>query len=365
MHSNWQHSLAARHLLPLLRDCNHAASMTLADWDDTVRLARQARLLGLIAGRLKENQDLWEQVPERVRGHLQSSINFSAHRLQKVRMELRALDKALPPTIAVVLLKGAAYIAQHQEFARGRMPNDVDLLVKRTDLDEAETVLASAGWVSETASDYDQRYYREWSHELPPMRFPGHALEVDLHHTITPITSRVRANDPLLFSSLQPVPDSRYFTLHPFDQIIHAAIHLFQDSELTGHLRDLVDLDGMIRRAIHDESDWTGLQQRADQHGAGRYLYYALRYCSTWLGTPMPKLIALQRPSTIVQRLMDIMLTRGTLPRLPDTPQSLSDQFALQAGVIRYHWLRMPPKLLARHLSHKTASLIRSWTKND
>lgn len=364
MHSAWQQSLAARHLLPLLRNCNHAASMTLADWDDTVRLARQARLLGLIAGRLKENPGVWEQIPERVRGHLQSSINFSAHRRQMMRIELRALDKALPPSITVILLKGAAYIAQEQEFARGRMPNDVDLLVNRHDLDEAETALTSAGWVSETTDEYDQRYYREWSHELPPMRFPGHALEVDLHHTITPVTSRIRANDALLFSSIQPVPDSRYFTLHPFDQIIHAAIHLFQDSELTGHLRDLVDLDGMIRHAIHEENDWRELQQRADQHGAGRYLWYALRYCGAWLGTPSPRLTTVQPPSTYVLRLMDKLLTRGTLPRLPDAPPSLGDRIATQAGVMRYHYLRMPPRLLGRHLAHKAMSSIRGWTKS-
>lgn len=359
INNNWQRSLAARHLLPLLRDCHHALLMSLTDWDDTIRLARQARLLGLIAGRLKENQGLWEQVPVRVRGHLQSSINFSAHRQQMVRMELRDLDNALPQTITVVLLKGAAYIAQNHEFAQGRLPNDVDLLVKRHNLEEAEAALASAGWTSEATSDYDQRYYREWSHELPPMRFPGHALEVDLHHTITPVTSRVRADDNLLFSNLQPVPDSRYFTLHPFDQIIHAAIHLFQDSDLSGHLRDLVDLDGMVRREIHDESDWTALQQRADQHGAGRYLYYALRYCSTWLSTPTPKLITLQHPSSLAQRFTDMIMTRGTLPRLPDSPPRLCERFTLLAGVVRYHYLRMPPKLLAEHLIHKATALLR------
>lgn len=358
MRSDWGQSIAARHLLPLLRDCGHATLMNLADWDDTVRLARQTRLLGLIAGRIKEKQDLWDQVPERVRGHFQSAINFSAHRLQMVRMELRALDKALPPEIAVVVLKGAAYIAQDQEFARGRIPNDVDLLVKRAELDETEAALVSAGWESEAQDEYDQRYYREWSHELPPMRFPGHALEVDLHHTITPITSRVRANDALLFSSLQPVENSRYFTLHPLDQIVHASIHLFQDSELSGRLRDLVDLDGMIRRTMVDEAQWTALQQRADQHGAGRYLWYATRYCSHWIDTPMPELMTLPAPSALVRKMMDMLLTRGSLPRLPDTSPSLADYFASQAGIIRYHWLRMPPGLLARHLSHKAIGLL-------
>ena len=358
MHSGWQRYLAAKHLLPLLRDCRYAASMNLADWDGTVRLARQARLLGLIAGRLNEETALWQQIPPRVRGHLQSSINFSAHRLQSVRMELRALDKALPASITVVLLKGAAYIAQHQEFARGRMPNDVDLLVRRTDLDEAEASLLAAGWVSETTGEYDQRYYREWSHELPPMRIPGHPLEVDLHHTITPVTSRVRANDDLLFAGLQTVPGSRYFTLHPFDQIIHAAIHLFQDSDLSGKLRDLVDLDGMIRAAINTESDWAELQERADQHRAGRYLWYALRYCSTWLGTPTPKATTLHPPSTFVQKVMDMILTRSALPRLPDTPPNVGARIAAQAGTVRYHWLRMPPALLARHIAHKTMKLV-------
>jgi hypothetical protein len=53
---------------------------------------------------------------------------------------------------------------------------------------------------------------------------------------------------------------------------------------------------------------------------------------------------------------MDILLTRGTLPSLPDTPPSLSDRLVKHAGAIRYHWLRMPPKLLAQHLLHKMTS---------
>ena len=106
-----------------------------------------------------------------------------------VRMELCALDQAIPLSRQVVLLKGAAYILQGLEFSRGRMPNDVDLLVRRSDLDETESSLLLAGWESETTDAYDQRYYREWSHELPPMRFPGHALEIDLHHTCLLYTS--------------------------------------------------------------------------------------------------------------------------------------------------------------------------------
>lgn len=358
MSGDWQSSLAARHLLPLLRNSNHVSTMILPDWDDTVRLARQARLLGLLAYRLKASDSLWKQVPERVRGHLESAINYSAHRLQMMRMELRALDQALPSAMQVVLLKGAAYILQSLDFSYGRMPNDVDLLVTRVDLDEAEKSLVKAGWESENKSDYDQRYYREWSHELPPMRYPGHALEVDLHHTITPVTSRVRANDFLLFSNLLPLPDSRYLVLHPMDQIIHAAIHLFQDSELDGRLRDLVDLDGLIRNAITDQAGWSELQQRADDHGASHILWLTLHYCKLWLGTPIPEKLELAVPSAWSQWVIDQLMTRACLPRLPDIKISILDRLITQFGVIRYHWLRMPPGLLARHLAHKALHAI-------
>lgn len=351
--NSWTKFPVDRDLLPLLRDTAHAAAMTLSDWDETLRLARQASLLGLLGHRLWERKDIWAQIPSPVQGHLTSAINYAAHRKQMVLMELGAIDKAIPHDIPVILLKGAAYIAQDAEYAQGRIPNDVDLLVSRAHLDRTEALLNKAGWVSETQDAYDQRYYREWSHELPPMRLPGHALEVDLHHTITPVTSRVRANDEILFSGLQTIPGSRFLRLHPFDQIIHASIHLFQDSELSGRLRDFVDIDGMIRQAIPTEADWRNLEQRAKAHGAERYLWYAQHYCHKWFGTPIPGQPNLPTPSAITRGVMDIILTCSSLPNLPDAKTSQRDRLALLLGTLRYHWLRMPIGLLIKHTTHK------------
>lgn len=348
-------SAAFEHLLPLLRDENHAARMRLADWDDALRLARQARLLGLIAHRLAARPELWARLPRPVRGHLTSAINYSAHRLQMVRIELRALDAALPTTsMRVVLLKGAAYIAQSLPLACGRMPNDVDLLVAHKDIDAAETALSEAGWQSEVADAYDQRYYRQWSHELPPMRYPGHALEVDLHHTIAPVTSRTRVDDELLFADLVPLPDSRFFVLDPHDQVIHAAIHLFQDSELDGRLRDLVDIDGLVRHHLRTQSDWATLINRAERHHASTVLWYALHYCRTWLATPVPSALRAVAPPAPARWITDWIMRRNCLPRLADRPQSYGERLAATLGRVRYHLLRMPPGLLARHLLHKT-----------
>ena len=334
--------------------------MQLADWDDTIRLTRQARLLGMLAHRLRDDEGLWAFLHERVRGHLQAAIHYSAYRVQLVRMEMRALDAALPADRPVALLKGAGYLVQGLAMARGRMPNDVDLLVRRADLDAAEAALRSAGWQMEAKTDYDERYYREWSHELPPMRYPGHALEVDLHHTIAPVTSRTRADDALLFDGLQSIPGSRFRVLDPCDQVIHAAIHLFQDSDLHGQLRGLVDVDGLIRHHLGDNAQvWSRLIDRAERHRADRVLWYALHYCRSWLGTPVPEGLALEPPPRWARHGMDWVFSRACAPRIPDATPSLGERLADTLGQLRYHRLRMPPTLLARHLLHKSWKAVR------
>lgn len=342
-----------RHLLPLLRDPAHARDMRLADWDEPLRLARHARLLGPLGHRLQADAPSWNQIPARVQGHLQAGINDAAYHAQLVRMELRDLERALPSDLSVTLLKGAAYLLQDLPVARGRTPNDVDLLVRRADLDTAEQALKRAGWRMAVQSAYDERYYREWSHELPPLRYPGHPLEVDLHHSITPVTSRTRADDALLFADLRPIPNSRYQALGPLDQIIHAVIHLFQDSELNNELRGLVDLDGLLRQFLNSKQDWRALIDRAHGHHASRLLWYALHYCRTWLGTPVPEPLELSAPPVLTRTAFDWIFRRGGPPQLPDRRPTLAQRLARQAGQARYHYRRMPARFLARHLLHK------------
>ena len=344
---------AATPLLSVLRDIETALALTLREWETVVRLGRQARLLGLLGARLQDRDDLWGHVPLPVRGHLQSALNYSAHRTQMVNIELAAIAKVLPEGLPVVVLKGAAYILQSQEFSRGRIPNDVDILVARKDLDAAESALLAAGWRFQAADAYAERYYREWSHELPPLRFPGHALEIDLHHTISPVTSRIRPNNDLLFSGTQAVCGSRFLTLHPGDQIIHAAIHLFQDSELSGRLRDLIDFSGLLTSAIRSDTDWDELVCRAREHGASDTLWYALHFVQQWLGTHIPADLTLVAPPAWRVRAMDWMVSRIMAPVLPGSQTGLPHRIASSLGVIRYHWLRMPPGLLIRHSAHK------------
>lgn len=339
--------------LGLLSGRRCATTLSLTEWDGVIRLARQSRLLGVLAHRFQDDQAVWDALDARVLGHLRSAMNYGAYRVQMVQIELDALDRLLPNQLEVVVLKGAAYIAQNMPNARGRMPNDVDLMVRRSELDATETALLEAGWAFEKHDPYDDRYYREWSHELPPMRFPGHGLEVDLHHTITPVTSRVRANADVLFSDTRTTSSPRFRVLHPLDQIVHAVIHLFQDSDMVGRFRDLVDIDGLIRFHLTEDAHWQALVDRADVHNAGELLWYALHYCRKWLGTPVPEDIRLAAPHPAGRAMMEWVLPTACLPRLEAAPRPLALRAAASLGLARYHWLRMPPILLLRHTVSK------------
>lgn len=336
-------------LLGILQDARLAQGLTLPDWEAVIRLARAARIHATLGHRLLANPDCWNAVPLQPRGHLEAAMNFAAWRRHLLDMELRSLCSQLPAGIEVVLIKGAAYHTQHLPLAEGRLSADIDLLVRREDLDATEAALVEGGWRSTVTDPYDQRYYREWSHELPPMQAKGHALELDLHHGIAPVTSRCRPDPAALWASRRALPDSRYFVLDPADQLIHAVVHLFQDTELDGRLRDLVDIDAMVRALPGEDAALRALVSRVSQFGADRLFWFALHACQRWLGTPVPSVLWPAPPPMTARRLMDWMLPRTLLPRLPEAGLGLGGLCASQLAKWRYHRMRMPTGLLLRH----------------
>jgi hypothetical protein len=338
-------------------------SLTSEEWDLVVRTARQSRLLAVLAARVRA-AGVEGDVPAYVFPHFASEGRVALHRRQMALWEMECLAEALTGLDGpVVLLKGAAYIAQDLPIAQGRLLSDVDLLVHRSRLDEAEEALTSAGWASNKLDAYDQHYYRAWSHELPPMRLPAHTLEIDLHHTLLPPTGRIRIDADALVRDARPLPGSRFSVLCPEDQIVHAAVHLFQDSDCSERLRDLVDVDGLIRHHAVSDSFWESLLGRVAQHGAGRPFWYSLHYAQALLGTPVPRAAlesaARAAPPVPVRHVMDTLVPRVIGPVHPDLRSPAALRFARWLLYLRSHWLRMPPWLLARHLATKSLRRLR------
>jgi hypothetical protein len=143
--------------------------------------------------------------------------------------------------------------------------------------------------------------------------------------------------------------------------VLHSAAHLFQDGDLDGGLRDLVDLDLLLRHFGADPTFWEGLVPRAVAQTLGRPLYYALRYCRALLDCPVPadveETIRVQGPRPPLRALMDRFALRAFAPDGWNGPSAATAR-ARFFLYVRSHWLRMPPLLLARHLVRKSIARV-------
>ncbi len=343
-------------LLTALRDPEHAAGLGVEAWDLLLRVAWHTRLLGRLAVVMDE-MGLTSQLPAEVLDHFAAARVFVSHRQRAARWEINRVLAALRDSeVVLVLLKGSAYILAELPPARGRLLSDVDLLVPAASLDRVEQTLLGSGWESVKLEEYDQRYYRTWMHELPPLRHPERGLEVDIHHTISPLTSRLNPDPEKLFRDSIPLADSRLRVLQPVDMVLHSAVHLFYDGEFINGLRDLVDLTDMFGHFGARSMIWDDLVQRAREQDLQRPLFYAMRYTQRLLGADIPATamtdIGTGAPPRIILRLMDRLIAWAMIPDHPDFPQR-STAIVKWLLYVRSHWLRMPPGLLLKHLVRK------------
>ncbi len=354
-------------LLAVLRDPGRVAALDAAQWDRLIREARISHLPGRLA-QLIDEAGLMAGVPDGPRQHLQSAQRLVLQQRATVRREIGQIARALAGTDAggasdgFALLKGAAYVAADLPLAGGRLFGDVDILVPKARLAAVESALLVGGWRSDKLDAYDQRYYRDWMHELPPMSHSIRGTAIDVHHTLLPPTARIRLNTPALFgfwrtvAAAEPGQRAAACVLPPSDMLLHSASHLFHEGEFGHALRDLVDLDALLRHfAVNEPGFWSALVARADELGLRRPLFYALRYCRLLLDTPVPdpvrRAMQASAPPRPVMRLMDRCWLQVFEPRLSaDGAHAAAARLALY---LRSHWLRMPTGLLLRHLARK------------
>ena len=339
-------------MIDVVRQPARLREATEEQWATLLGQADQARLLG----RLVQEADhvVPDPAPRWLRDRLASARALARECERAVAWEVRRIGRAFyGAPWRWVLLKGAGYVAAGLPPAVGRRVADIDVLVPQDSLDEAAAALEAQGWQFPAIAEYDERYYRQWMHELPPMVHDVRGSIVDLHHAILPRTSRLTADSRVLIERARAFEAGH--VLCPSHMVIHAAVHLFHDGEIAGAVRDLVDLDGLLRHFTAHEADfWPTLLKDSADLGLERPVFYSLRYASRLLATPIPPEVvtALNRsaPAGPVLVLMDALVERTLAGHGGST-----DKMAAFGLFARSHWLRMPPLLLARHLMHKLA----------
>ena len=341
-------------LLQAIANPGVVSTLSHQDWNRLLQEIRGQRIEARISY-LIEDHGLEPSCPREAWEELRAQRYYPQFIQAQARLELRKVVKALSKAdTPILLLKGAAYMVAGLPLARGRTFTDLDILVPRQRLEAAETALLAAGWQQHTNDAYDQRYYRRWMHELPPMYHPERGILIDVHHSILPLTSRIRLDPELLWSDSISLPRSPLRVLSPVDMLLHSATHLFQDGEIRGGFANLLDIHEMIIEFGRDATFFERLPRRAEQLDLGRPLYYALVFCRRLLGTPLPEFLIRQCRSFAPGRLSDWSMGRLVPPVLgPRWPDRSPAGFAAWLLYMRSHWLRMPPSMLAAHLTRK------------
>ena len=312
------------------------------DWSGLISAARAEQLSGSLAVRLEG-----QAVPPRVAAILESSRRDAAYARTQALWEAEMARRALAPLgVPVVLLKGTAFHAADLDACRGRSVGDLDILVPRAGIERVEAALIGAGWERmKEAEGYDDVYYRQWMHELPPLIHRTRDRMIDVHHTILPLTARPTPDAAALLADSVELPNGLRI-LSPADMIVHAAAHLLADGDLAGGLRNLWDIDRLLRQfAAADPGFQDRLKARAKLHQLAGPVARALRLSHDLYGTPLSG-TAPMRLSTADRLFRARLLARNAWGQ--EKRKGLRFAF-----YVRSHWLRMPPLMLARHL----------WTK--
>lgn len=337
---------AVQTFVDLLAGRRDAATLTRRDWDGVIGVARAEAMLATLACRL-EQAALRPPVAALLADQRAAAEVAQRQALWEAEMARRALKGQ---RIEFVLLKGTAYAAAGLSCAAGRQIGDLDILVLRSDIGRAENDLLEAGWEWVKSDPYDDAYYRDHMHELPPLIHKARDRMIDVHHTILPQTHRITPDALILMAEAIETP-SGFRVLSPPAMACHCAAHLLADGDLQGGLRNLWDFHLLVLDFLKDDRDfYLTLIEEASTHGLAKVVKRALRLANRIYGTPLrsyswPFRLEFEREWD------DDLFIRRLLAR---DEWGHATGFALQqAFYIRSHWLRMPPAMLARHL----------WTK--
>ena len=325
-------------LVDALRDPASTRALDAQGWTETLSMARAEQLVGTLAERLKI-----ESVPPKVAEILAEARINADYQRRSALWEADCARRALASYGGkIVLLKGTAYVAAGLVAGEGRSIGDLDILVARQDLPEVEQALLAAGWEWVKPDPYDDAYYRDHMHELPPLIHKERDRMIDVHHTILPLTARRRPDVAGMLVDTHQIGSGLY-VLSYADMICHSAAHLFADGDLAGGLRNLWDIHCLLSEFSSPEF-WVQLRERAARQQLAEPVERAVRLAHQLYGTEIP---------TDWQgwhRHDKWYVARLTAREGWGRPTRKCIRLIFY---IRSHWLRMPPLMLARHL----------WTK--
>ncbi len=324
-------------------------------------IVSEARYFNMLA-QLKylcESRGCWSSLPKKFKAQLSSASLFYENQRRKLDIEAEEITKVLTPlNVQWMYLKGGAYHLNGMVGFSGRMMNDIDILVEESAISRVESAFKDNSWVSAKISNYDEKFYRSWSQEIPPLRHLYRQVELDVHFNILPKTLKETVDGRYLFEqavSIDSRPNQK--VLKPHAMLIHSAIHLFYESEYHKGLRDLYDIWILIENYSTQEGFWDELIDLQSKVGNEESVYLALRYSQMVYDAAIPSEVLeyyeCYKPNKFYLLTLDFCFLNVFTSVYPPH-RKFGQGIAESILYLRGHLKRMPLRLLIPHLTKKS-----------
>lgn len=257
------------------------------DWPTVLRQGGRHGALPSVWRRVRE---YGTRVPSPVRDALERRYWAVAARNLQIATRLTDLVTALEgASVAAIVLKGPALAATVYPDPAAREIGDLDLLIRKADLDLAGHVLASAGleraWLRSPAQEaiLQRTWYAYTFHDSAA------GLPLELHWRLVPRFFPLSLSEDVLLKETEEVSfEGRQIRIfRPEMQLLTLCIHGAKtEPEPWSKLKWIQDVAVLIQatRDMH----WERLLQLAETAGCVRLLLLGLELASRVLGSPLP-----------------------------------------------------------------------------
>ncbi len=351
----------AKQIVDILLNPSLLLSMPLAQQSDLMIVLRHQKIIARFAY-LTKQYDVFDKLHEKTQRHLKNALKIAEKQKEQVQLEASLISNLLKnESKFVVFLKGAAYTLSDTLVGKGRVYSDIDILVNKAELKSCEQTLAFDGWLGQEISNYDDKYYRKWAHEIPPLEHCERGTIIDVHHNIIPIISQDAPTVEALTSFIQTNKQGIQ-TLTPAAQFVHSAVHLFRNEDYNNAFRDISDLYLMLLNENGNEVNENFLldvQKVADDLTFNYEVGLAYSLVSQIFSLNIPKnFIERNLNKSRLRTAFDQFIFKDVLLPQHDLLPGSHTPFKHFLAIIRGHFIKMPFALLCYHLIVKLGRSI-------
>jgi hypothetical protein len=316
------------------------------DWEALLAVAQPHHLLPLLYERLAEVDG--GRVPPDVMAHLQGAYYANLLRNRRLGAELAEVIGALRREgVEAIVLKGGALAWTVYASLAQRPMADLDLLVRREQMEQVGVVLESLGFSLPAEMPARRvRFERRFGGGLEWVRSAeGQTTHLDVKHDLLG-WDWCRGSFPVESSALWAAASpfdlngTLMWQLSLEDSLIHLCLHPALHHGYACPLISYVDIDRVIA-AAEEAFSWSRLVERARRFQVKTVVYCGLQYAQHLLGTSVPSdLQAALKPGSlqlpILQRLAP--LGRDAVSQRPEQRLCGVREFLLYTALLDQFW---------------------------